>query len=130
MPLVAAGVLLAALGSVAYRLDRQADEIAELRARIAETHGVPGFAIDDEVRRHRWTKLPFYGLFLGALAISAALRSNAACPAGAETSGAAVGFAVVAVVTVALGLASYRRAVATDAVLLQRLRDHVSMGTP
>lgn len=124
IPLVAVGVIMIALGAWTYRLDQQADEVDALSAQIASAHAMPAIALAEPgaQRGRRWTMLPFFGLFLAGLALSAFLRGSADCAAPAPTSGAAVGLAVAAAVTVALGLSRYRAEVATGAARVEALR--------
>ena len=134
IPLIALGALMVALASRRFRLDRQVDEIAELRRQVAVRHGVPTFAMDDRPGRLKpdsWTKLPFFGLLLGVLALSSAVANTGGCSGQTSAQwGAATGFAVGGLVITVIGLRRYRHAVAEKAALIDRLRAHLDDEAP
>jgi hypothetical protein len=51
VPLVVVGLIIVALGAQTYLLDRQADEVDALRARIASAHATPAVALAGEAAR-------------------------------------------------------------------------------
>jgi hypothetical protein len=123
IPLLAVGVALVALTrSKTFLLDRQTDEVERLLGEVASRKGMPEFAFAGRNSKPApWSKLPFFGLFLGAIAVSAIVRGQAGPETSASASGLATGFLVSGMIMVTVGVVTYRRMLAQKRALIDRL---------
>jgi hypothetical protein len=117
--------------SKTFLLDRQTDEVDKLIGQVASRQQVPEFALASrDTKPTPWAKLPFFGLFLGTLALSATVRVLGDPATDASWSGAAVGFAASGLIMVIVGVTTYRRMVAHKAALIDRLRGWLADNPP